>query len=109
MNRLNEADAESELQRALDCGELIRLYQPIVELNRGRPPTSRRSSGGTTRTAAPHPGRVPRRRGRQRAPRAHRVVGRDRSGAPCRGVAASASRTPDHGVGQSVGGAPGEA
>jgi EAL domain-containing protein (putative c-di-GMP-specific phosphodiesterase class I) len=27
--------AETELQRALDCGELIRLYQPIVELPSG--------------------------------------------------------------------------
>jgi EAL domain-containing protein (putative c-di-GMP-specific phosphodiesterase class I) len=32
MDRRNEAAAESDLQRALDCGELIRLYQPIVEL-----------------------------------------------------------------------------
>ena len=37
MNRLNEAAAESDLQRALDCGELIRLYQPIVELESGAP------------------------------------------------------------------------
>jgi EAL domain-containing protein (putative c-di-GMP-specific phosphodiesterase class I) len=28
---------ESELQRALDCGELIRLYQPVVELDTGAP------------------------------------------------------------------------
>jgi EAL domain-containing protein (putative c-di-GMP-specific phosphodiesterase class I) len=32
MDRRNKAAAESDLQRALDCGELIRLYQPIVEL-----------------------------------------------------------------------------
>jgi EAL domain-containing protein (putative c-di-GMP-specific phosphodiesterase class I) len=37
MNRLNQATAESDLQRALDCGELIRLYQPIVELDTGAP------------------------------------------------------------------------
>lgn len=37
MNRLNEAAAESDLQRALDCGELIRLYQPIVELESRAP------------------------------------------------------------------------
>jgi EAL domain-containing protein (putative c-di-GMP-specific phosphodiesterase class I) len=38
MNRVvNQANAESELQRALDCGELIRLYQPIVELATGEP------------------------------------------------------------------------
>jgi EAL domain-containing protein (putative c-di-GMP-specific phosphodiesterase class I) len=37
MNRRNEAAAESDLQRALDCGELIRLYQPIVELESGAP------------------------------------------------------------------------
>ena len=110
MNRLNEAAAESDLQRALDCGELIRLYQPIVELEsrraalrRGAPPV------GAPGPRSPHPGRVPRRRGRQRAARAHRMVGRDRSGAPRRGVAACASRTSDHGVGQSVGGAPREA
>jgi diguanylate cyclase len=36
MNRVvNQETAESELQRALDCGELIRLYQPIVELATG--------------------------------------------------------------------------
>jgi EAL domain-containing protein (putative c-di-GMP-specific phosphodiesterase class I) len=29
--------AESELQRALDCGELIRVYQPIVDLHTGEP------------------------------------------------------------------------
>jgi EAL domain-containing protein (putative c-di-GMP-specific phosphodiesterase class I) len=29
--------AESELQRALDCGELIRLYQPVVALDTGIP------------------------------------------------------------------------
>lgn len=29
--------AESELQRALDCGELIRLYQPVVQLATGAP------------------------------------------------------------------------
>ena len=105
MNRLNEAAAESDLQRALDCGELIRLYQPIVELPNRRGARLRRGAPpvGAPGPRAPHPGRVPRRRGRQRAPRAHRVVGRDRSGAPRRGVAACASRTPDHGVGQSVG------
>ena len=33
MNRVNQTViTESELQRALDCGELIRLYQPIVDL-----------------------------------------------------------------------------
>ena len=37
MNRRNEVAAESDLQRALDCGELIRLYQPIVELETGAP------------------------------------------------------------------------
>ncbi len=37
MNRLTQARAESDLQRALDCGELIRLYQPIVELHTGAP------------------------------------------------------------------------
>ncbi len=38
MNRVvNQTAAESELQRALDCGELIRLYQPIVELPSGEP------------------------------------------------------------------------
>ncbi len=36
MNRVDEAaTAETELQRAIDCGELIRLYQPIVELPTG--------------------------------------------------------------------------
>lgn len=29
--------AESELQRALDCGELIRLYQPVFDLGTGAP------------------------------------------------------------------------
>jgi EAL domain-containing protein (putative c-di-GMP-specific phosphodiesterase class I) len=29
--------AESELQRALDCGELIRVYQPVVDLATGEP------------------------------------------------------------------------
>lgn len=29
--------AEPELQRALDCGELIRLYQPVVDLDTGSP------------------------------------------------------------------------
>ncbi|HLM17890.1 MAG TPA: EAL domain-containing protein [Acidimicrobiia bacterium] len=29
--------AESELQRALDCGELIRLYQPVIDLASGVP------------------------------------------------------------------------
>jgi EAL domain-containing protein (putative c-di-GMP-specific phosphodiesterase class I) len=28
---------ESELQRALDCGELIRLYQPVIDLRTGTP------------------------------------------------------------------------
>jgi EAL domain-containing protein (putative c-di-GMP-specific phosphodiesterase class I) len=28
---------ESELQRALDCGELIRLYQPVIDLATGAP------------------------------------------------------------------------
>lgn len=38
MHRVNRtAVADSELQRALDCGELIRLYQPIVELPSGTP------------------------------------------------------------------------
>ena len=38
MNRVNQtAIAESELQRALDCGELIRLYQPIIDLATGEP------------------------------------------------------------------------
>jgi EAL domain-containing protein (putative c-di-GMP-specific phosphodiesterase class I) len=38
MNRVDQtAGAESDLQRALDCGELIRLYQPIVELASGAP------------------------------------------------------------------------
>jgi EAL domain-containing protein (putative c-di-GMP-specific phosphodiesterase class I) len=38
MNRVNQtAIAESELQRALDCGELIRLYQPIVDLATDEP------------------------------------------------------------------------
>jgi EAL domain-containing protein (putative c-di-GMP-specific phosphodiesterase class I) len=38
MNRVNQAAvAESDLQRALDCGELIRLYQPIVDLATGTP------------------------------------------------------------------------
>ena len=32
-----EADRESDLQRALDCGELVRLYEPIVELSSGTP------------------------------------------------------------------------
>jgi EAL domain-containing protein (putative c-di-GMP-specific phosphodiesterase class I) len=34
---VNESVTESELQRAVDCGELIRLYQPIVELPSGVP------------------------------------------------------------------------
>jgi EAL domain-containing protein (putative c-di-GMP-specific phosphodiesterase class I) len=29
--------AESELQRALDCGELIRLYQPVFDVRSGAP------------------------------------------------------------------------
>ena len=39
MNRvqLPHQVAEPELQRALDCGELIRLYQPIVDLRTGAP------------------------------------------------------------------------
>ncbi len=28
---------ESELQRALDCGELIRLYQPVIDVRTGTP------------------------------------------------------------------------
>jgi len=28
---------ESELQRALDCGELVRVYQPVVDLRTGAP------------------------------------------------------------------------
>jgi EAL domain-containing protein (putative c-di-GMP-specific phosphodiesterase class I) len=38
MNRVQTTIvAESELQRALDCGELIRLYQPVVDLQSGVP------------------------------------------------------------------------
>ena len=38
MNRVQTTIvAESELQRALDCGELIRLYQPVVDLQSGLP------------------------------------------------------------------------
>jgi EAL domain-containing protein (putative c-di-GMP-specific phosphodiesterase class I) len=38
MNRVHTTVvAESELQRALDCGELIRLYQPVIELRSGDP------------------------------------------------------------------------
>jgi EAL domain-containing protein (putative c-di-GMP-specific phosphodiesterase class I) len=38
MNRVQPTVvAESELQRALDCGELIRLYQPVVDLATGAP------------------------------------------------------------------------
>ena len=38
MNRVqNSIVTESELQRALDCGELIRLYQPVVSLDSGVP------------------------------------------------------------------------
>src|SRR3954451_9197029 len=38
MNRVHTTVvAESELQRALDCGELIRLYQPVVDLRSGLP------------------------------------------------------------------------
>jgi EAL domain-containing protein (putative c-di-GMP-specific phosphodiesterase class I) len=38
MNRVQTTVvAESELQRALDCGELIRLYQPVVDLQSGVP------------------------------------------------------------------------
>ena len=113
MNRLNEAAAESDLQRALDCGELIRLYQPIVELESRAPayvevPTDGAFiSQGATRTVLNAPV-VAKPYGRLLTD-ANRVIVRDRSGAPRRGVAACASRTPDHGVGQSVGGAPGEA
>jgi len=36
MNRVQTTTvAESELQRAPDCGELIRLYQPVVDLHSG--------------------------------------------------------------------------
>src|SRR5689334_3567746 len=36
MNRVETTVVtESELQRALDCGELIRLYQPVVDLQTG--------------------------------------------------------------------------
>lgn len=36
MNRVEPTTvAEPELQRALDCGELIRLYQPVVDLGTG--------------------------------------------------------------------------
>lgn len=38
MNRIQTTVvAESELQRALDCGELIRLYQPVIDLQSGVP------------------------------------------------------------------------
>ena len=38
MNRVETTVViESELQRALDCGELIRLYQPVVDLATGAP------------------------------------------------------------------------
>jgi EAL domain-containing protein (putative c-di-GMP-specific phosphodiesterase class I) len=38
MNRVqHQVTTESELQRALDCGELIRLYQPVVALSSGAP------------------------------------------------------------------------
>jgi EAL domain-containing protein (putative c-di-GMP-specific phosphodiesterase class I) len=39
MNRVAEPTvvAESELQRALDCGELIRLFQPVIDLRSGEP------------------------------------------------------------------------
>jgi EAL domain-containing protein (putative c-di-GMP-specific phosphodiesterase class I) len=38
MNRVQTTVvAESELQRALDCGELIRLYQPVIDLQSGEP------------------------------------------------------------------------
>src|SRR5690349_13098664 len=38
MNRVQTTVvAESELQRALDCGELIRLYQPVFDLRSGLP------------------------------------------------------------------------
>ena len=36
MNRVEPTvSAESQLQRALDCGELIRLYQPVIHLGTG--------------------------------------------------------------------------
>jgi EAL domain-containing protein (putative c-di-GMP-specific phosphodiesterase class I) len=38
MNRVQPTIvAESELQRALDCGELIRFYQPVIDLASGGP------------------------------------------------------------------------
>ena len=37
MSRVQTVVAESELQRALDCGELIRLYQPVIDLASGQP------------------------------------------------------------------------
>jgi EAL domain-containing protein (putative c-di-GMP-specific phosphodiesterase class I) len=38
MNRVDtKVIDESELQRALDCGELIRLYQPVFDLRTGLP------------------------------------------------------------------------
>jgi EAL domain-containing protein (putative c-di-GMP-specific phosphodiesterase class I) len=38
MNRVQTTVVtESELQRALDCGELIRLYQPVIDLQTGVP------------------------------------------------------------------------
>jgi EAL domain-containing protein (putative c-di-GMP-specific phosphodiesterase class I) len=38
MNRVQPTVvADSDLQRALDCGELIRLYQPVVDLASGDP------------------------------------------------------------------------
>ncbi len=37
MNRVQTTVTESELQRALDCGELIRLYQPVIDLATGAP------------------------------------------------------------------------
>ena len=93
MNRLNETVAESELQRGLDCGELIRLYQPIVEL----------ADGGPAYVEAllrwEHPARgclTPSEflvdEDDSALARAHRVVGRDRSGA-ARGPT-GAARTP---------------
>ena len=84
MNRVRTTIVtESELQRALDCGELIRaLPTDRRAAVAACPGTSRRCCAGTIPTGAPRAGRVPRRRGRQRAARAHRLVGRDRSGAP---------------------------
>ena len=52
MNRVQPTVvAESELQRALDCGELIRLYQPVIDLASGDRCRSKRSCVGTTLVA----------------------------------------------------------